>query len=79
MECQFNVQLCPYDLLVKCVSELKKNNNIPDKTLLAMYEKNILTELTSFEQGTIFTTETSNIQIILKFDLKQNINNNNTH
>lgn len=44
-----------------------------------MYEKNILTELTSFEQGTIFTTERSNIQIILKFDLKQNINNNNTH
>lgn len=68
MECQFNVQLCPYDLLVKCVSELKKKTCKTDKTLLAMYEKNILTEITSFEQGTIFTTERLNIQIILNYD-----------
>lgn len=61
-----------------CV-RVKKKTIFQKKTLLAMYEKNILTELTSFEQGTIFTTERSNIQIILKFDLKQNINNNNTH
>lgn len=33
-----------------------------------MYEKNILTELTSFEQGIIFTIERSNIQIILNYD-----------